>query len=38
MAGRGSKLASVRVAAVILAGGQGRRMGGADKGLIEYQG
>ncbi len=37
MPGR-SKLASVRVAAVILAGGQGRRMGGADKGLIEYQG
>lgn len=27
-----------RVAAVILAGGQGRRMGGADKGLIDYQG
>ena len=27
-----------RVAAVILAGGQGSRMGGADKGLIEYQG
>jgi molybdopterin-guanine dinucleotide biosynthesis protein A len=27
-----------RLAAVILAGGQGRRMGGADKGLIEYQG
>ncbi|MBW8371148.1 MAG: molybdenum cofactor guanylyltransferase [Thiobacillus sp.] len=27
-----------RVAAVILAGGEGRRMGGADKGLIEYQG
>ena len=26
------------VAAVILAGGQGRRMGGADKGLIDYQG
>ena len=26
-----------RLAAVILAGGQGRRMGGADKGLIEYQ-
>ncbi|MBU2641783.1 MAG: molybdenum cofactor guanylyltransferase [Gammaproteobacteria bacterium] len=26
-----------RVAAVILAGGLGRRMGGADKGLIEYQ-
>lgn len=27
-----------QVAAVILAGGQGRRMGGADKGLIAYQG
>ena len=27
-----------RVAAVILAGGQGSRMGGADKGLIPYQG
>ncbi len=27
-----------RVAAVILAGGRGRRMGGADKGLIDYQG
>jgi molybdopterin-guanine dinucleotide biosynthesis protein A len=27
-----------RIAAVILAGGLGRRMGGADKGLIEYQG
>lgn len=27
-----------RLTAVILAGGQGRRMGGADKGLIEYQG
>jgi molybdopterin-guanine dinucleotide biosynthesis protein A len=27
-----------RVAAVILAGGQGRRMGGADKGLVEFQG
>jgi molybdopterin-guanine dinucleotide biosynthesis protein A len=27
-----------RIAAVILAGGRGRRMGGADKGLIEYQG
>ena len=26
------------VAAVILAGGQGRRMGGADKGLLDYQG
>jgi len=28
----------MRIAAVILAGGQGRRMGGVDKGLIEYQG
>jgi molybdopterin-guanine dinucleotide biosynthesis protein A len=27
-----------RVAAVVLAGGQGRRMGGADKGLVGYQG
>lgn len=27
-----------RVAAVILAGGQGRRMGGADKGLLDYRG
>jgi molybdopterin-guanine dinucleotide biosynthesis protein A len=27
-----------RIAAVILAGGLGRRMGGVDKGLIEYQG
>jgi molybdopterin-guanine dinucleotide biosynthesis protein A len=27
-----------RVAGVILAGGQGRRMGGADKGLLAYQG
>lgn len=26
------------VTAVILAGGQGRRMGGADKGLVDYQG
>lgn len=34
----GSESESARVAAVILAGGQGRRMGGADKGLIEYQG
>lgn len=30
--------AADRVAAVILAGGLGRRMGGADKGLVEYQG
>jgi len=27
-----------RVAAVVLAGGRGRRMGGADKGLIDYRG
>jgi molybdenum cofactor guanylyltransferase len=27
-----------RIAAVILAGGQGRRMGGVDKGLVDYQG
>ena len=27
-----------QVAAVILAGGQGSRMGGADKGLVEYRG
>ncbi len=27
-----------RVAAVVLAGGQGRRMGGADKGLVDYRG
>ena len=31
-------LESARVAAVILAGGEGRRMGGADKGLVDYQG
>lgn len=30
--------AAERVAAVILAGGQGSRMGGADKGLVEYRG
>lgn len=30
--------APARVAAVVLAGGQGRRMGGADKGLVEYRG
>jgi molybdopterin-guanine dinucleotide biosynthesis protein A len=30
--------ATERLAAVILAGGQGRRMGGADKGLVEYRG
>jgi len=38
MPGASSKLKPARVAAVILAGGQGRRMGGDDKGLIEYQG
>lgn len=38
MPGAGSKLEPARVAAVILAGGQGRRMGGADKGLVDYQG
>jgi molybdopterin-guanine dinucleotide biosynthesis protein A len=38
MPGGGSKLESARVAAVILAGGQGRRMGGVDKGLVDYQG
>lgn len=27
-----------QVTGVILAGGQGRRLGGADKGLVEYQG
>lgn len=31
-------LGAERLAAVILAGGQGTRMGGADKGLIPYQG
>jgi molybdopterin-guanine dinucleotide biosynthesis protein A len=38
MPGTDSKFGSARVAAVILAGGQGRRMGGADKGLIDYRG
>jgi molybdopterin-guanine dinucleotide biosynthesis protein A len=38
MPGAGSKLESARVVAVILAGGQGRRMGGVDKGLVDYQG
>ncbi|MHB1186052.1 molybdenum cofactor guanylyltransferase MobA [Thiobacillus sp.] len=31
-------LEMARVAAVILAGGAGSRMGGADKGLLDYQG
>jgi molybdenum cofactor guanylyltransferase len=30
--------ATERVAAVILAGGQGSRMGGVDKGLVDYRG
>lgn len=30
--------ATERIAAVVLAGGRGRRMGGADKGLVEYRG
>lgn len=30
--------ATESVAAVVLAGGQGRRMGGADKGRVEYRG
>jgi molybdopterin-guanine dinucleotide biosynthesis protein A len=34
----GSKLGAARIAAVVLAGGQGRRMGGADKGLLAYRG
>jgi molybdopterin-guanine dinucleotide biosynthesis protein A len=38
MPGSASKSGATRIAAVILAGGQGRRMGGVDKGLIEYQG
>ena len=38
MPGAGSKSESARVAAVILAGGQGRRMGGVDKGLVDFQG
>lgn len=38
MSGDGSKSGAARVAAVILAGGQGRRMGGVDKGLIDYRG
>ncbi len=31
-------LAATDITAVILAGGQGRRMGGRDKGLIEFEG
>ena len=38
MPGSSHKLGSARVVAVVLAGGQGRRMGGADKGLMDYQG
>jgi molybdopterin-guanine dinucleotide biosynthesis protein A len=38
MSGTGSKSEPARVAAVVLAGGQGRRMGGVDKGLIGYKG
>ena len=34
----GTELESARVAAVVLAGGRGSRMGGADKGLIDYRG
>lgn len=30
--------ASPRISALLLAGGQGRRVGGADKGLLPYQG
>ncbi|MEL0169496.1 MAG: molybdenum cofactor guanylyltransferase MobA [Pseudomonadaceae bacterium] len=30
--------ASPRISALLLAGGQGRRMGGADKGLLPYRG
>jgi molybdopterin-guanine dinucleotide biosynthesis protein A len=33
-----SMSATERLVAVILAGGEGRRMGGADKGLVEYRG
>jgi molybdenum cofactor guanylyltransferase len=32
------KLARQDITAIILAGGQGRRMGGQDKGLIEFEG
>ena len=32
------KIATTDITAVILAGGQGRRMGGRDKGLIEFRG
>jgi molybdenum cofactor guanylyltransferase len=38
MRGDGRKLEPARIAAVVLAGGLGRRMGGADKGLLVYQG
>jgi molybdopterin-guanine dinucleotide biosynthesis protein A len=38
MSGGGSNLEAARIAAVVLAGGLGRRMGGADKGLLAYRG
>ena len=38
MPGDVSPPGTARVAAVILAGGQGSRMGGADKGLVVYEG
>ena len=31
-------MSAAELAAVVLAGGQGRRMGGADKGLVDYRG
>jgi len=38
MSAPGSKSGASRLAAVILAGGQGSRMGGVDKGLIPFHG
>lgn len=38
MPGSSNNSAHEGVAAVVLAGGQGRRMGGVDKGLVEYRG
>lgn len=38
MRGGGNNAEAAHVAAVVLAGGQGSRMGGVDKGLIAYQG